>query len=65
VAAAFGFLYGSVFGFEDVLPALWIRPMDNIMQILIVAIVVLGVPMVLANLLNDWKQAIAETRIAD
>lgn len=24
----FGFLYGSVFGFEDVLPALWLRPTE-------------------------------------
>ncbi|MGA1845409.1 MAG: V-type ATP synthase subunit I [bacterium] len=26
----FGFLYGSVFGFEHVLPALWFHPMENI-----------------------------------
>lgn len=25
----FGFLFGSIFGFEDVLPALWMRPIDN------------------------------------
>ena len=25
----FGFLFGSIFGFEDVLPALWIRPIDH------------------------------------
>ena len=24
----FGFLYGSLFGFEDVLPALWLRPTE-------------------------------------
>lgn len=24
----FGFLYGSIFGFEDVIPALWLRPMN-------------------------------------
>ena len=34
VATFFGFLYGSFFGLEDVLPALWIRPMENITQIL-------------------------------
>jgi V/A-type H+-transporting ATPase subunit I len=39
VAMGFGFLYGSVFGLEHVLPALWIRPMESIMQILVVAIV--------------------------
>ena len=29
-AVAFGFLYGSVFGVERWLPALWLRPLDNI-----------------------------------
>ena len=24
----FGFLFGSVFGFEDVIPALWLRPVS-------------------------------------
>ena len=28
-SAIFGFLFGSIFGFEDVLPALWIRPIDH------------------------------------
>ncbi|HMD89749.1 MAG TPA: V-type ATPase 116kDa subunit family protein [Anaerolineaceae bacterium] len=37
-ATVFGFLYGSVFGFENVLPALWMRPIDNIMSILTIAI---------------------------
>ncbi len=37
-ATIFGFLYGSIFGVEDILPALWIRPMENIMTILLVAI---------------------------
>ncbi|MFL7794550.1 MAG: V-type ATP synthase subunit I, partial [Anaerolineae bacterium] len=34
VAAVFGLLYGSVFGVEGILPALWFRPLDNIMSIL-------------------------------
>ena len=25
----FGFLFGSIFGFEDVIPSLWIRPIDH------------------------------------
>jgi V/A-type H+-transporting ATPase subunit I len=37
-AAVFGVLYGSLFGFENVLPSLWIRPMDNILTTLIFAI---------------------------
>ncbi len=57
-ATLFGFLYGSVFGVENVLPALWIRPMDNIMQILVVAIgagvVLLSVGFLL-GILNAWR----------
>ncbi len=37
-AAVFGFLYGSVFGVETLLPALWMRPMENIMQILYISV---------------------------
>lgn len=34
----FGFMYGSIFGFEDKIPAVWMRPMDNIMTTLFIAI---------------------------
>jgi V/A-type H+-transporting ATPase subunit I len=57
VATLFGFLYGSFFGMENVLPALWIRPMDNIMQILLITI---GAGVVLLSIgffigiLNAW-----------
>jgi V/A-type H+/Na+-transporting ATPase subunit I len=58
VATLFGFLYGSIFGLENVLPALWLRPMDNIMQILTVAIgagVVLLSLGFLLGMLNAWR----------
>jgi V/A-type H+-transporting ATPase subunit I len=58
-ATAFGFLYGSVFGKENLLPALWFRPMDNIMQILLIAI---GLGVVLLStgfLLNIWNAWVA------
>lgn len=29
----FGFLFGSVFGFEDILPALWLRPVSSMMDV--------------------------------
>ena len=29
----FGFLYGSFFGFEDVIPAIWLRPMESMLTI--------------------------------
>ncbi len=34
VATAFGFIYGSIFGIETILPAIWIHPMENILTIL-------------------------------
>ena len=29
----FGFMFGSIFGFEDILPALWLRPMNSMTTI--------------------------------
>jgi V/A-type H+-transporting ATPase subunit I len=37
-ATAFGFLYGSIFGYEDIIPALWIRPSHDPLTILGVAV---------------------------
>lgn len=34
----FGFMYGSVFGFEELLSPVWMRPMDNIMTTLMLAV---------------------------
>ena len=39
-AMTFGFLYGSFFGFEDVLKALWFRPLERINDILLFAVAV-------------------------
>lgn len=39
-AMAFGLLFGDVFGFHDLIPALWLKPLEH-------PILVLGVPMVL------------------
>ncbi len=36
----FGFLYGSIFGFEHILPALFLRPMENINTMLYSSIIV-------------------------
>lgn len=55
VAAVFGVLYGSFFGFEDVIQPLWMRPLSNILTILMIAIgagiVLLSVGFVL-NMIN-------------
>ncbi|HSA99430.1 MAG TPA: V-type ATPase 116kDa subunit family protein [Anaerolineales bacterium] len=53
----FGFIYGSVFGFEDVLPHL-IQPSENILQILSMAIgagIVLINIAILLNLYNAFR----------
>jgi len=57
MATLFGFLYGSIFGFEHVIPALWMHPIENIMLILIIAIgagvVLLSVGFIL-GIVNAW-----------
>ncbi|MDO4288374.1 MAG: V-type ATPase 116kDa subunit family protein [Eubacterium sp.] len=55
----FGFIYGSVFGNETLLPALWVKPFDNINTMLVTA-VVLGVIMLLVayvySIINKLRQ---------
>jgi V/A-type H+-transporting ATPase subunit I len=66
MAMVFGFLYGSLFGFEDVLEAVWIRPLENITDILLftvaVGVVLLSVGMVYsminAALAKHWGRLI-------
>lgn len=45
VSAFFGFLYGSIFGLDHLIPALWFRPLTNIYYFVKVALV-LGVALV-------------------
>ena len=63
-ATAFGFLYGSIFGFEDILPALWRRPMVDITGTLIFAVVIGAVLIVLSMCLHMYNSA-RKGRIAD
>lgn len=57
MAMVFGFLYGSVFGNEELLPALWINPSKNIMTILFAA-VALGAVLEMSVLLLNIKSSI-------
>lgn len=54
----FGALYGSVFGIEDLLPALWLRPMHDLTTFMAVATAI-GVVLVSAglvlNVVNTWR----------
>ena len=55
----FGLLYGSVFGKEDLIPAILIRPMANINTVLIWAIVLGVILMTISfiySLINNWKK---------
>lgn len=55
----FGLLYGSVFGNEHLIPALFIRPMANINTMLILAIglgIILMTISFLYSLVNNWKR---------
>ncbi len=65
-ATVFGFLYGSIFGIEDLLPAIWLRPLEDIMSILLATValgVVISVVGFAANIGNglharDWRRAL-------
>jgi V/A-type H+-transporting ATPase subunit I len=54
----FGVLYGSVFGLENLLPALWLRPIEDLSRFMIVA-ASLGAVLVSAGLIlsvvNLWR----------
>ncbi len=54
----FGLLYGSVFGLEDLIPALWVKPLDNITDLFKVAIgfgiIVVSLGIVL-NIINSVR----------
>lgn len=51
-SAFFGFCYGSVFGFEEVLHPWLLRPMENIMTVLIAAVALGTVIITLSMVLN-------------
>jgi V/A-type H+-transporting ATPase subunit I len=56
-ATIFGVLYGSIFGFEDIIRPLIFRPTDNILQTLVITIaigvVILSIGFIM-NILNAW-----------
>lgn len=54
----FGILYGSVFGFEELIPAIWIKPSDNITFVLffsVVAGIFLLLTSMVFNLINCFR----------
>jgi len=63
-AIVFGFLYGSIFGFEDVLPALWRRPAENIGGTLMFA-VWLGVGLIVLSMLLNMYVSFKRRRVCE
>jgi len=60
----FGFLYGSVFGSEEILPALLIRPMSNIDSMLMAA-VVFGIILLLSSYIFSIFNAESEKNLKE
>jgi V/A-type H+/Na+-transporting ATPase subunit I len=68
-STVFGFVYGSVFGFEDWLDPLWLSPRENVMTVLMTAIgfgVFLIVIAMVINIINgikakDWGKVFFDT----
>lgn len=58
----FGFLYGSVFGFEDILHPIWVNPMKDTMTVLFTAIV-FGVSLILISMVLNIINGIREKNI--
>ena len=56
MAMVFGVLFGSVFCREDIIPALWIRPLDNPITVLAVGVAA-GVVIITIGLVLDAVQA--------
>lgn len=59
ISVVFGFLYGSFFGYEHVsfIPTLWMKPMENIMTTLVLA-VCFGVGLILIAILINMINAV-------
>jgi V/A-type H+-transporting ATPase subunit I len=59
VSMVFGFLYGNLFGFEDVIPPLWLRPLTQITDILIVTVGIGTILLTLGMVQNLINAALA------
>jgi len=63
-SVGFGFLYGSIFGFEDILPALWRRPMADIAGTLMFAVGI-GVGLIILSMCLHMYNAAKTRRFGD
>lgn len=60
----FGFMYGSIFGFEHVLPALFVRPIENI-NFVLASSVVLGVVLLTISFMYNIVNAVKQRNMKD
>jgi len=58
-AAIFGVLYGSIFGFEDILTPLWMKPVESVMEILLVTVGIGVAILCVGMIFNIFNAAIA------
>ncbi len=58
-SALFGLFYGAIFGYENVFKPLWIRPMEHIMDILVVA-VLFGAGMIMLGIIISIINSLLE-----
>ena len=63
-AIFFGILYGTVFGLENLIPALWMRPMENISYFMKVSAVV-GIGMITTGLILNLINMLRQHRYTD
>ena len=63
-STAFGLLFGSVFGFEHVIPALWISPLSDPMRMLAVALA-WGIGFILLATMLTIRNRIVDGRMLD
>jgi V/A-type H+-transporting ATPase subunit I len=67
-ATLFGLLFGSVFGAENLLPALWFSPLQNI-PLLMLSALAIGVVLIFSGLLlrvrNMWRQEPLKVLLTD
>lgn len=64
----FGFMYGSLFGSEEILPALWMRPMEDIMSTLMLSVIFGAVLILIAmilHIINAIKERDLESLLFD
>ncbi len=60
----FGLMYGSVFGVEDLIPALWLHPMDNVEHFMTVSVWV-GVGIISLGLILNMVNILRQRRYRD